>query len=136
MMRSQMPISSCISDETTMIERPSRGECRDELVDLFLGADIDAAGRLVDDDDARARVIIILASSSFCWLPPDSWPASISLADGADVELADRPVERDALLRPVDLKPAPEFVQRGERQVDAQILRVSSRPLPLRSSLR
>ena len=31
-------------------------------------------------------------------------------------------MERDALLRAVDLKPAPEFVQRGERQVDAQIL--------------
>ena len=34
----------------------------------------------------------------------------------------DVPIERDALLGPVDLKPALEFVKRSERQVDAQIL--------------
>ena len=32
---------------------PLRGECRDELIDLFLGADVDATRWLIDDDDGR-----------------------------------------------------------------------------------
>ena len=38
-----------------MIARPRRGELGDDPVDLDLGADVDAAGRLVEDQDAGLR---------------------------------------------------------------------------------
>ena len=54
MMRSLMPSTSGISDEIMMTATPSRGELGDQAVDLRLGADVDAAGRLVEDQDAAA----------------------------------------------------------------------------------
>ena len=39
-----------------MIARPSLDEVVDQAVDLDLGADVDAAGRLVEDEDARLRL--------------------------------------------------------------------------------
>ncbi len=46
-------------------------------MDLDLGADVDAAGRLVEDEHARLRASH-LARTTFCWLPPDSAPTSWS----------------------------------------------------------
>ena len=51
MTRWHKPMSSCISDEITITERPCSASASDEAVDLLLVADIDAAGRLVDDHD-------------------------------------------------------------------------------------
>ena len=42
------------SDETTMIARPSAASALDQVVDLGLGADVDAARRLVEEQDPRA----------------------------------------------------------------------------------
>ena len=38
-----------------MIARPGRGQLGDDPVDLDLGADVDAAGRLVEDQEPRLR---------------------------------------------------------------------------------
>src|SRR6266550_2430396 len=85
---------------------PLRGEYHDELVDLFLGADVDTTRRLVDNNDGGIshhhfgqQQLLLVAARKLA--------GKHVLAAGADVELADRLVERDALLRPVDLKPAP-----------------------------
>jgi hypothetical protein len=48
---------------------PVGGQIADQLLDLGLGADIDAAGGLVEDEQ-RGWVISQRASSTFCWLPP------------------------------------------------------------------
>ena len=52
--------------------RPS-GELVDDPVDFRLGADIDAAGRLVQDQHL-GLVSSQRDSSTFCWLPPDRLP--------------------------------------------------------------
>ena len=49
-----MPISSSISDEMNSTAAPSATSCVDDLVDLVFRADVDAAGRLVEDEDRRA----------------------------------------------------------------------------------
>ena len=49
-----------------------------EVVDAGLGADVDAAGRLVEDQDAAAAIASHLASTTFCWLPPDRKRTSCS----------------------------------------------------------
>ena len=41
--------------EMRMIARPGRGELRDDAMDLDLGADVDAARRLVEDQHPRLR---------------------------------------------------------------------------------
>ena len=48
--RSQRPMSSGISEETTMTPWPAAAYSRSKRVDLGLGPDVDAAGRLVDDE--------------------------------------------------------------------------------------
>ena len=52
-MRSLMPISSGSSDEIIRIADALAREPAHEIVDAGLGADVDAAGRLVEDQDAR-----------------------------------------------------------------------------------
>ena len=54
-MRSQRPSSSSMSEETMRIAPPPAGEIADEAIDLDLGADIDPARRLVEQEDARPR---------------------------------------------------------------------------------
>ena len=49
-----------------------RGEVDDQLVDRALGADVDAARRLVGDQHPRRVGTATCANSTFCWLPPDS----------------------------------------------------------------
>ena len=51
--RSLMPSTSGISDEIIIIGDALPGELGDELVDLSLGADIDAARRFVEDENPR-----------------------------------------------------------------------------------
>ena len=53
--RSQRPISSGSSDETTTMPTPLAREVAQDAVDLGLGADVDAARRLVEEDHPRAR---------------------------------------------------------------------------------
>ena len=48
-----MAISSSISDEMKRTPPPSGGELVDDRIDLVLGADVDAARRLVHDEDRR-----------------------------------------------------------------------------------
>ena len=55
-----------------MMPMPSRGELADHGVDLGLGADVDAARRLVEDEHAWAGCSSHLLSITFCWLPPES----------------------------------------------------------------
>ena len=52
-MRSQRPISSGISLEATRMPRPLRRELAQPRVDLALGADVDAARRLVEQQQPR-----------------------------------------------------------------------------------
>ena len=72
-------------------------------VDLGLGADVDAARRLVEDQHARLRVEPLARASTFCWLPPES--------------LRDRRVDR----------------RRADRQPLAEASRRSRAPSPCRS---
>ena len=53
MMRSAMPISSSISDEMKRIARAGGDHLVDDLVDLVFRPDVDAARRLVEDEDRR-----------------------------------------------------------------------------------
>ena len=54
-MRSHIAISSSISEEMKRTPAPLGGEPVDDRVDLVLGADVDAARRLVEDEDRRLR---------------------------------------------------------------------------------
>ena len=81
------PISSCISDEMTTTARPCCGERGDEAVDLLLGADIDAARRLVDDDDARLDQHH-LGEQQLLLVAAGELPRQQIAAAGADVEIA------------------------------------------------
>ena len=49
--------------------RPIARQVGDDPVDLLLGSDVDADRRVVEDDAEPARAT---ASTTFCWLPPDS----------------------------------------------------------------
>ena len=89
----------------TTTARPSRGERGDEAVDLLLGADVDAARRLVDDDDARLdqhhlgeQELLLVAAGELA--------RQQIAAPGADVEILDRLVERLLLGGPVDERSA------------------------------
>ena len=71
-----------------MTERPCSASDGDEAVDLLLGADIDAAGRLVDDDDPRLgqhhlgeKQLLLVAAGEL--------PGEQIAAPGPDVEIAD-----------------------------------------------
>jgi hypothetical protein len=68
--RSLMPRTSGNSLEIMMIAMPSPASLRHQRVNLRLGADIDAARRLIHDQDARRLVASHLPSTTFCWLPP------------------------------------------------------------------
>ena len=53
-----------------------RGEFGDQRVDLGLGADVDATRRLIENQQLTLRGEP-LASTSFCWLPPESPAARV-----------------------------------------------------------
>ena len=71
-MRSASPISSGISDEIRMTPMPLGRELVDQPIDLRLGADVDAAGRLVEDEQhrlarqpAREHHLLLVAAGEF-----------------------------------------------------------------------
>ena len=49
--RSETPITSSMSDEIISTATPAVGEPAHQAIDFGLGADVDAARRLVEDDD-------------------------------------------------------------------------------------
>ena len=51
--RSARPITSSSSEETTISPTPGLGEIDDQPVDLVARADVDALGRLVEQEDLR-----------------------------------------------------------------------------------
>ena len=71
-------VSSSVSE--VRITRDALGRHgADQLVDLLLGADVEAARRMVEDQDARACAFSHLASTTFCWLPPERLRQSVSM---------------------------------------------------------
>ena len=54
-MRSHIASSSGSSDDAITMPRTLGGQLADQRVDLRLGADVDAAGRLVEEQHARLR---------------------------------------------------------------------------------
>jgi hypothetical protein len=100
---------------------PFRSQSGDEFVDLFLVADIDAARRLVDDDNLRIeqhhlgkqQLLLVAAGKLSC---------EDRLRAGPDVEILDRLVERLCFPLAIDLQATDELAERGERQVDGQVL--------------
>ena len=95
---------------------PLRGERDDEAINLLLGADVDAARRLVDDDDLGIeqhhlgeQQLLLVAARHLAG-------QHIVVAD-ANVEARDRVVERLRFLGAVDQRPATEIVERRQRQV-------------------
>ena len=85
------------------------GEVAQDRVDLRLGADVDAARRLVDEEH-RGLTASSFASATFCWLPPESvdtgwWTLAqrmpsrsrIFSASAVSCPLRDHEAARDAL---------------------------------------
>ena len=68
--RSQRSGSSSGSDEIDEHRHALRGKLADQAVDLGARADIDAAGRLVEDQHACGRRASQRPITTFCWLPP------------------------------------------------------------------
>ena len=55
------------------------GHGADQLVDLLLGADVEAAGRDGRGSGSSSRAFSHLASTTFCWLPPERLRHSVSM---------------------------------------------------------
>ena len=88
--RSLMPSTSGSSLEIIRMASPWPASSAHQRVDLRLGADVDAARRLVEDQDARARSPAIWPSTTFCWLPPESCRTICSGPRARIAEAADR----------------------------------------------
>ena len=72
------------------------GEVVEQPVDFALGADVDAARRLVEDQDLACRRISHLAMTTFCWLPPERlrtfcWRLGVLIARLLDLALGASP---------------------------------------------
>ncbi len=111
-----------------------RRERGDEAVDLLLGADVDAARRLVDDDDARIELhhfgqqkLLLVAARHLAG-------EQVLVAD-PDVETLDRLVERLLSLARSTSGPRWNLSSAASVRLVA-IVSSSSRPLLLRSSVR
>ena len=61
----------------------------DLAVDELDAADVEAAGRLVEDEQLAGRARTRGRRPTFCWLPPDSVPARTVDRRRPDVELLD-----------------------------------------------
>ena len=66
------------------IAHAARRELDDQLVEVALGADVDAAGRLVGEAAREGSASSARANMSFCWFPPDSAAGAVSRALDAD----------------------------------------------------
>ena len=92
------PSTSSRSLETTTTATPDSARSLDQRVDLGAGPDIDAAGGLVEQQHPAVRSSQ-RASTTFCWLPPDSMrtmPVRIGRAD-VDGRAASAAARRSAL---------------------------------------
>ena len=119
-MRWQMPISSCISEEMTMTALPRPASSAMNLIDLLLGADVDAARRFVDDDDLRIE-LHHLGKQQLLLVAAGKLAGKHVVARRADIELADGGLERGLLFGTVEHGPAGELPKRGQRQVGGEI---------------
>ena len=85
--------TSSSSDEMISTPRPSRGEFANQAQDLGLGADIDAAGRLVEDQQARdpCRASVRAALSAGCRriIPGSAVPGTRTNAQALDEAVDD-----------------------------------------------
>ena len=98
-------------------DRPAlRGERDDEAIDLLLGADVDAARRFVDDDELRIE-LQHLGDQQLLLVAARHLAGQDALVADADVEAANRLVERLPFLGAVDQRPALELLERRERQI-------------------
>ena len=82
-----------------MTPLPAPRELGHEVVDLLLALDVDAVGRLVEDEDVGSRVEP-LGQHTFCWLPPERNFVGCSSFGDLDLEPADE-VPRDGPLAPL-----------------------------------
>ena len=96
-----MGSSSGRSELMRMMAMPSCTSSSIEVVDLDLGADVDAAGGLVEDEDAWLACRATWPSTTFCWLPPESDEAGVSTL-GARMESRSR--KSSAVARSSDLR--------------------------------
>ena len=92
-----MPISSGSSEEIIRTATPSLRELADQVVDAGLGADVDAARRLVEDQDLRLRLqplgehdLLLVAAREEAHL----------LLGAARAQLGDRRRAREIVIRP------------------------------------
>ncbi len=79
--------------------RARLAQIADEGVDRDARADIDADRRLVEDEHFDRRGSGILASSTFCWLPPEKMSTSRSMSKRLEVHAA-RQARRPCALSP------------------------------------
>ena len=84
--RVHMASRSPASDDETTTVRPLRDSSRDQVVDGDAGADVDARGRLAEDEQRRARAPRQRATTTFCWLPPLSVEIGAPGPGGDDAE--------------------------------------------------
>ena len=89
------PIVSSSVSEVSTIATPSAESVADQLVDLLLGADIEAARRMIEDQDARVRRqpacehdLLLVAAAEIA--------ADLARAGGADAKPPD-PLLRESL---------------------------------------
>ena len=113
---------------------PLRRERGDEAIDLLLGADVDSARRLVDDDDARIE-LHHLGQQQFLLIAAGHLAGEQALVADADIETPDRLVERASSLARSTSGPRRNFSSAASVRLVA-IVSSSSRPLLLRSSVR
>ncbi len=107
---------------------------RNELVDLELGVDVDAARRLVEQQDAGAGAPAICRSPTFCWLPPDSVRDRLAERRRLDRETLRRALEASAASLPRDRMDAREKRSSTGKVRFSATDRPSTRPLSRRSS--
>ena len=100
----QMPTTSGSSELMTSTAAPTLGEFVDDRVDLRLGADIDAPGRLVEDQHLR-RLSRSRDNSTFCWLPPDKRSGREFPARDPDIQRLDRGQRADPGAGAIDEPP-------------------------------
>ena len=106
---------------------PSATQPAEQLEELRLRTNIDATSRLVEQQDAR-RVSRTRASTTFCWLPPDSEATGASTPA---VRIRKRSIARCALAQllttPGDASGAPgaEGDVRPDRSAEGQTLTVA-----------
>ena len=131
--RSAPSTSSSRSEEMSTHAEALLGELVDEGLHLGLGADVDAAGRLVEQQHLRVQASQ-RASSTFCWLPPDSSRTFWCGAGRLDPQPLDEGVDDPVAGAVGDEPGAGEPGQRGERRCSRGPTASGMMPSALRSS--